>query len=78
MADFPIGGTADAVRVWLDKKGFLQIFIGFEADALMGLEKDDILSILHGDKGIMLWGLLNTARRQGDVFYFFFQKCFLN
>jgi hypothetical protein len=61
MSDFPKGGDVKATRAWLDRKGFAGLFVGWEADALLGLEKADIISF-GGENGLMLWGLLNTAR----------------
>jgi len=61
MSDFPKGGDYEAVRAWLDKKGFVGLFVGWEADALLGADKEDIIAEA-GEKGRMLWGLLNTAR----------------
>ena len=68
MSDFPKGGDIIATRVWLDRKGFQGVFVGWEADALLGLERTDILA--HGgENGLMLWGLLNTARATaGNLF----------
>ena len=61
MSDFPKGGDTKATRAWLDKKGFGELFIDWEADALLGADKEDIL-VEAGLKGPMLWGFLNTAR----------------
>jgi hypothetical protein len=65
MTDFPKGGDIEATRAWLDKKGFENTFFGWEADAILGADKEDILA-QGGDKAIMLWGLLNTARITGE------------
>ena len=62
MSDFPIGGNIEATRAWLDKEGFKGLFIGWKADAILGLGENHILD-LGGEKGLMLWGFLNTARR---------------
>ena len=68
MSDFPRRGDIEATRAWLDKEGFEGVFIGWEADALLGLEKRHILA--HGsENGLMLWGLLNTARITTGTFY---------
>lgn len=64
MSDFPKGGGIEETRAWLDKKGFLGVFEGWEADAILGLEKSDILSGVPGENGLKLWGFLNTARQQ--------------
>ena len=61
MSDFPKGGDIEATRAWLDKKLFENIFVGWEADAILGLERSDVLA-QGGDNALMLWGLLNTAR----------------
>jgi hypothetical protein len=68
MSDFPRGGDIEATRAWLDKEGFQELFVGWEADALLGLEERHILS-LGGENGLMLWGLLNTARITTGTFY---------
>ena len=76
MSNFPKGGDIEATRAWLDREGFEGIFVGWEADAILGADKEDIL-IEAGGKGRMLWGLLNTAkgptgtviRFQKDFFY---------
>jgi hypothetical protein len=64
MSDFPIGGNVQATRAWLDRKGFLDVFLDWEADSLIGSEKTDILDICttKGQDGLKLWGYLNTAR----------------
>ena len=68
MSDFPKGGDIKATRAWLDKKGFEGVFIGWKADALLGLERADIIA--HGgENGLMLWGLLNTARISTGNFF---------
>ncbi len=48
MGDYPKGGDVEATRAWLDKKGFVGVFTGWEADAILGLEKTDILNIVKG------------------------------
>jgi hypothetical protein len=62
MSDYPHRGDAAATREWLDKEGFTGFFVGWKADALLGIEKEDIIKIV-GETGLMLWGLLNTARQ---------------
>ena len=62
MSDFPYGGNIADTRSWLDKKAFKGMLVGWEADALLGLEKTDIISIIPGENGLRLWGYLNTAR----------------
>ena len=61
MSDFPKGGDYGAARAWLDKEGFVGLFVDWKADALLGADKEDIIAEA-GEKGRMLWGLLNTAR----------------
>ena len=61
MTDFPKGGNVDATRDWLDKKGFMSFFVGWEADAISGLERSDITTMVPGENGLKLWGFLNTA-----------------
>jgi hypothetical protein len=67
MSDFPKRGDIALTRIWLDKKGFVGLFIGWEADAILGADKEDILAEA-GEKGRMLWGLLNTARLTRKLF----------
>ena len=68
MSDFPKGGDIKATRAWLDKEGFEGVFVGWKADALLGLEERHILA--HGgENGLMLWGLLNTARISTGNFF---------
>jgi hypothetical protein len=79
MSDFPKGGDLEATRTWLDKEGFTDAFTGWKADALLGLEKADILAAVPND-GLKLWGLLNTARNQtqGKFSILCFQSLFLS
>ncbi len=62
MSDFPKHGDVSTTRVWLDSKGFNGLFNTWEADALLGTEKDDLIAMVPGENGLKLWGLLNTAR----------------
>jgi hypothetical protein len=64
MSDFPIRGDVVATRTWLDKEGFENFLVGWKADAVMGLEKADLLHLVPGDDGLKLWSLLNTAKSQ--------------
>ena len=67
MSDFPKRGNIQQTRAWLDSKGFHNLFIGWEADAIVGLDKDDIIGLVPGENGRRLWGFLNTARQtQGN------------
>ena len=66
MSDFPKGGDVQATRAWLDLKGFQGVFENWKADAILGLEETHILNAFpagSGDKGLKLWGFLNTARQ---------------
>lgn len=72
MTDFPKGGTVEATRLWLDKKGFEDVFVGWKADAILGLDKVNIRSMFSEedqDRALMLWGFLNTARRTTGAFH---------
>ena len=62
MSDFPRGGDVQVTRAWLDNEGFIGAFVGWKADAILGLEKVDILSYLEGEIGLKLCGFLNTAK----------------
>ena len=35
MSDFPKGGDVVSTRDWLDRKGFVGLFVGWEADAIL-------------------------------------------
>lgn len=50
---------------WLDKKGFTDLFKedgGWEADSILGLEKEDFNKFASGINGLKLWSFLNTTR----------------
>ena len=70
MTDFPRGGDIAATRAWLDTKGFTGIFVGWAADAILGLERADVNTMVSGENGLKLWGFLNTARATGTFAYF--------
>ena len=55
------GGDIASTRAWLDKKGFIGIFNNWEA--ILGLPEEKIMVKVPGERGEMLWGFLNTARR---------------
>jgi hypothetical protein len=76
MSDFPRCGDIAATRVWLDKEGFEGVFIGWEADALLGADKGYILKKAGEDEGEMLWGLLNTARMTAGKLFISFIPLF--
>ncbi len=64
MSDYPRGGDIQATREWLDKEGFTGKFTSWKADALLGQEKSDIITLVGNQvDGLKLWGLLNTARQ---------------
>lgn len=42
MSDFLNGGDIQATRAWLDSNGFTGVFVGWKADAILGLEMADI------------------------------------
>ena len=62
MSDFPKGGDVESTRVWLDKEGFEGLFVGWKADAILGLEEKHIQAN-GGRDWLKLWGFLNTARQ---------------
>ena len=64
MSDFPYRGDVAATREWLDSKGFCELFVGMEADALLHLEKEDIFQFVDGIPGLRLVGLLRNARKE--------------
>ena len=72
MSDFPKGGDIQATRDWLDKEGFTGTFIGWKADAILGI--DDAVFIKSQFENIpeeqakaeRLCGCLNWARQTSD------------
>ena len=72
MSDFPQGGVVKTRRAWLDNKGFEGLFIGWEADAILGLEREDIRDN-GGRDWLRLWGFLNTARQPCNFIISLFQ-----
>jgi hypothetical protein len=71
MSDFPHGGDSLLTRAWLDKKGFTNVFNGWEADALLGKSDDFIKSKFPPDEvsqdwAEMLCGLLSTAKKHRE------------
>jgi len=69
MSDFPKGGDIGATRTWLDRKGFDGVFVGWEADAILGKSDEFIKTKFPKtadgqDRAEILCGLLNTARQQ--------------
>ena len=70
MSDFSLRGDIATTRAWLTANGFSEdVFINWNADALLGADKEDILLILPGIEGLRLWGLLNTARAMRGNYY---------
>ncbi len=68
MSSFPKEGDIQATRDWLDKKGFTEKFIGWEAAAILGTDDAYIKSKFENtpeeqEKAEMLCGYLNTARQ---------------
>ena len=62
MSDFPKKGDIETTRAWLDSKGFHNLFVGWEAEAILGLDKSDIIELVQGENSFKLWGFLNTAK----------------
>ena len=67
MSDFPIGGSKEETRNWLVKKGFTDLFVGWEADALLGADAAFIKSKFPKtpegeERAEMLCGYLSTAK----------------
>lgn len=72
MSDFPFGGDTSTTRAWLDKYGFEDKLIGWQADAITGLSKTDLLSLVKGEEdGYRLWGFFETARKSKSGRYSF-------
>ncbi len=59
---FPQDGDEAQTRAWLDQEGFQGIFDGWKANAILGQSKEYILNKVPGERGYILWGLLETAR----------------
>lgn len=72
MSDFPKDGDISATRAWLDKKLFEGKFINWDAEAILGLDKTEVMSIVPGEDGLRLWSLLKTARQTQSGRHFFF------
>jgi hypothetical protein len=74
MSEFPKGGDVVGMRAWLDNRRFNGLLNGWDADALLGQEKEDIIRLVGNlEEGLRLWGLLNTARQTlsaGKEIYF--------
>lgn len=63
MSDLKRGLGIEETRAWLDENGFVGKFSGWKSDALLGADKDYVLSKFPDrDEGERLWGMLNTAR----------------
>ena len=63
MSDFPKGGDVKDTRAWLDKYNFVEVFVeDWTADAILGLEQSQLLSMVPGERGMRLCGLLKTAK----------------
>ena len=78
MSDFPHGGDLTTTRAWLDNEGFDDVFQGniWKADALLGKDdafiKSKFLSTeAQQERGEVLCGLLNTARKSKGNFIIF-------
>ena len=64
MSDFPKRGSVQETRAWLSANGFRDDeLVGWNADALIGADKGDILLELPAREARRLWGLLNTAKQ---------------
>lgn len=66
MSDFPLGGNVSDLREWLDMKGFDGQFVGWEANALIGLKEVRIMNEfgLPQDRALSLYGLLEAANNK--------------
>jgi len=64
-SDFSVNGDIGVTRDWLASKGFAGKFVNWDANALLGSDKVDILAE-GGEKGVMLWGLLNSGRQKTE------------
>jgi len=77
ISDFSINGDIRVTRDWLDSKGFAEKFVGWDANALLGADKVDILAE-GGNMGVMLWGLLNTGRPKTKGAYVISYRKYIN
>ena len=46
MSDFPTGGSVHSIRTWLHSRDLVNVFDGWDADSLIGADKEDILDIV--------------------------------
>ena len=69
MSDFPHGKGEEETRAWLGVKRFPNVFVGWDADALLGARKKGVLLEFQDARreGERLWGLLNTARSNRGI-----------
>ena len=54
MSDFPFRSGIEGTKDWLNSKDFKNILNGWEADAILGLDKVDIISLVPGENGLRL------------------------
>jgi hypothetical protein len=67
MSDFPKGGDIPTTRAWLDSKGFEGKFVGWEADAILGLDESKMPKYVPEEENRdRLCGFLNTARQNSS------------
>lgn len=77
MSDFPHAGNVAQTRKWLDDNEFKGVFMGWKADAIMGLNEEKLLQYVPGENGDRLWALLNTAKQHSSKSQYFFVHNFL-
>jgi hypothetical protein len=62
MSDFPHDGDIEDTRAWLDKNGFCNVFVGWNAVSVLALTRERIFSVLSRMEGARLWSCLQRAR----------------
>jgi len=67
VSNFPKGKGVSETRAWLEEKGFKEKFVTWEADALLGADKEDILSIVP-DKIARLEAKITEIESSGGIY----------
>lgn len=72
MSDFPLEGDVTVTRQWLDKKGFENKFVNWEADLFFFLEKSDLMTgfTLTAEKALYLYCVIEKAKMRAGIYPF--------
>jgi hypothetical protein len=73
MTNFPKGGDVEATRVWLDNKGFINLFQGWKANDIIGKSdqflKTNFPETFEGnEQAEKLCGFMSTARKSAGFY----------